>query len=98
MIRVTHDHLDDVAMDETIERAPLYVMEAMLGVTGEIPHDGKTVKFQMYDDDGELYYSGELTDDDECENQLAALRWGETMAGCSTIKVRRGNGWEQEIG
>ena len=60
----------------------------------------KAIDFRLYDDDGELYYGGRLHDDDECENQSAALKWGEGFAGCTTIKVNRqdGKGWVQEIG
>jgi hypothetical protein len=56
------------------------------------------VKFRLYDDDGELYYEGVLEDDDDCENQTAALRWGESMAGCTRITVERDGEYVQEIG
>ena len=58
------------------------------------------IDFQMFDDDGELYYTGRLHDDDECLNQEAALKYGEADAGCTLIQVNRqdGKGWVTEIG
>ena len=58
------------------------------------------IDFRLYDDDGELYFEGRLHDDDDCENQASALKWGESFAGCTTIKVNRqdGKGWVLEIG
>lgn len=97
MIHVTFDHLDGVPMDERIEAAPQYAIERILGLSDEIPNDGPTVPFRLYDDDGELYYSGVLTDDDEGENQSAAYDWGAAMAGCAIIKVKRDGRWVQEI-
>lgn len=99
MIRVMHDHLDDTMMCVEITEAPLYAMERILGIDPTLPGDGlPTVSFKLFDDDGELYYSGVLSDDDECENQSAALRWGETMAGCAIVKVKRNGEFVQEIG
>lgn len=73
------------------------------GMGGERIGDGGNgrVKFRLYDGDGTLYCQGTLDDDDERENQLDALRWGERYAGCATIKVlRRVDGreeWRDEI-
>jgi hypothetical protein len=58
----------------------------------------KTNAFRIYDDDGILYYSGILIDDDDCESQTDALEWACWDAGATTIKVRRGNRWVQDIG
>lgn len=99
MIRVAYDHLDGKRMSEEIDETPLYGMERVLGIDPALPAFGLPfVRFQLFDDDGELYYSGALSDDDECENQSAALRWGEAMAGCTTIKVERQGKYVQEIG
>lgn len=98
MIRIARDHLDRKPMHEEIHETPQYVAERILGIDPTLPAFGLPfVRFQLFDDDGELYYSGALSDDDECENQLAALRWGETMAGCTTIKVERNGEFVQEI-
>lgn len=56
--------------------------------------------FKLYDDDGELYYSGWLKNDDACIVQRFVLRWAEAHAGCTTILIYkdRPSGWVQEIG
>lgn len=75
------------------------VQALLLGFESEpLPFCDNKVDFQLYDDDGELYYEGTCDDDDECENQSAALKWAEGDAGCTTIKVKRGDEWVQEIG
>jgi hypothetical protein len=64
-------------------------------------HDGllgePLVRFRLDDDDGELYYSGLLVDDDDAMSQDAALSFGMNDAGCTTIKVCRDGKWVQEI-
>jgi hypothetical protein len=99
MIRLAYDHLDGERMSEEIHEMPLYAMERIIGMedTALPVHGLPCVRFQLFDDDGELYYSGALSDDDECENQTAALRWGEAMAGCTTVKVERNGKFVQEI-
>jgi hypothetical protein len=101
MIHVLHDHEQGQKMNLKIEAMPLYGLERVLGEDDAIPNEGPTVKFKLFDDDGELYYSGILTDDDECVNQMAALRWGEAEAGAAIIKVLRPSmektEWVQEI-
>jgi hypothetical protein len=87
----------DSAVGTTVQEMPLYGIERMMGQDPTIPAEGELVEFRLLDDDGEVYYLGKLTDDDECENQSAALRWGETMAGCAWIEVKRGNAWVCEI-
>lgn len=77
---------------------PQYGVEKVLGIDPTIPAGDTLVKFRLYDDDGELCYEGRLNDDDDCENQSAALRFGEADAGCTTILVLRGRKWTQEIG
>lgn len=99
---IDKDHInkDDPAYDRTgtvLGNMPLYGIEKVLGVNDHIPA-GTLVPFRLYDDDGELYYEGRLSDDDECENQSAALRFGEADAGATTILVQRNGEWVQEIG
>lgn len=67
-------------------------------IDGEILPVGLDMAFRLYDDDGELYYEGLLQDDDECLNQIEALRFGNHDAGCTRIEVLRGGQWVQEIG
>lgn len=101
---ITHDHIDGGPGDEgdrpafTIHAMPLYGVERALGEDDKLPGATKALPFKLYDDDGELYFEGVLDDDDECVNQTAALRWGESDAGCTTIKVKRDGEWVQEIG
>lgn len=59
--------------------------------------EGKT-NFKLYDDDGELYYEGWLIDDQEAMVQQFVLDWAKADSGCTTIKVFRPGGYEQEIG
>jgi len=106
---ITKDHIAEpgeqsrVGLHEEYARIPA-VAVAIGMESPELPPqpDEKlaVIDFQMFDDDGELYYEGRLHDDDECLNQSAALKWGEGDAGCTTIKVNRhdGKGWVQEIG
>ena len=95
---IDKDFIDAGREGTIIEEAPLYGVKRVLGVNAKISADDNLVKFRLYDSDGELYYEGRLTDDYECENQSAALRFGEADAGCTTILVQRGNEWIQEIG
>lgn len=61
---------------------------------------GPIVRFRLKDDDGEVYYGGWLHNDGEGLNQQAALAYGKTDAGCTTIEIKSGNdrNWRQEIG
>lgn len=56
------------------------------------------IRFRLKDDDGEVYYEGILHDDDDCENQEAALAFGANDAGACIIEVARHGKWVQEIG
>lgn len=55
-------------------------------------------QFKLYDDDGELYYSGWLLNDGECLVQQFVLSWAQADSGCTSIKVRVGNEYIYEIG
>ena len=102
MFTITRDLICDGEADSsvgtTVEEMPLYGIERVMGVDPAVATATERVKFRLYDDDGELYYEGELDDDDDCENQSAALRWGEAMAGCTRIDVLRDGKWIGEIG
>ena len=81
-----------------LNETPQYGIERAMGVDPSIPAGDNLVKFRLFDDDGELYYEGRLTDDDDCENQSAALRFGEADAGATVILVERNGEWVMEIG
>lgn len=84
--RITHDHTGGRWFETSGPR------------TAPPESEWKPVRFRLWDDDGELYYSGVLNDDDDCVSQQAALEWGEVMAGATVIKVLRDGEWIQEIG
>lgn len=96
-ITIDRDLIDSGAAGTELDEMPLFGIECVFGVDPGVPDEGAVIKFRLYDDDGILYYEGRLNDDDECINQSAALRWGETFAGCTYIKVQRGREWRQEI-
>lgn len=56
------------------------------------------VKFRLRDEDGNVFYWGELHDDDDCLNQDAALSFGAADVGATHIEIYRGGKWVQEIG
>jgi hypothetical protein len=101
-ITITRDLIcdgdDDSCVGTRIEEMPLYGIERIIGIDPTIPTGTAKVAFRLYDGDEKLYYEGELDDDPDAANQSAALRWGETMAGCATIRVKRGRKWMAEIG
>jgi hypothetical protein len=101
VITITEDHVaegdEKNCVDLEITEMPLYGIERAMGESGEIPDGIPTTRFRLYDDDGNHLYSGVLTDDEDCLNQSAALRWGESMAGATVIKVFRAGQLVQEI-
>lgn len=107
MIRINKDRLFDPKTDPpnasrvgtTISYMPKYGIERAMDPREEfLSQKGQYIRFRLKDDDGEIYYEGQLTDDEDCQNQTAALRWGESDAGCTTIEVKRDGKWTQEIG
>lgn len=82
-----------------VKSMPQYGIERAMGLDDSIPNEGPLVQFRLYDDDGEFCYGGVLTDDDEADNQIAALRFGEADVGATRIKVLRpGKGFVEEVG
>ncbi len=80
-------------------KMPLYGLERAMGVDDTLPTTPQFTDFITFDDDGNICHTGVLTNDDECENQTAALRWAETDAGATRILVRNNQGeWDQVIG
>jgi len=68
-------------------------------VTADEITEAPKVKFRLYDDDDELYFSGWLYNDAECMVQQFVLDWAKADSGCTTIKVHdKEKGWVQEIG
>lgn len=104
MFMIKKDHLATEPGDQydatgaVVHKMPLYGLERAMGVDDDLTEDGPLVDFKLFDDDGELCYTGRLNDDSDYDNQTAALRWGETNAGCTYIQIKRGSEWVQEIG
>lgn len=51
------------------------------------------ITFKLYDDDGELYYSGvcdaeAYDDDDDPAGLYGALQWGAWNAGCTDLRLK----------
>jgi hypothetical protein len=63
----------------------------------DVEWEDKLVRWKMYDDDGEHYYSGLLRNDGECIVQQMLLAWGANDAGCTRIEVFIDGKWKQEI-
>lgn len=80
-----------------VHEMPLYGIERAMGIDPALPETHDRIAFKLYDDDGNFVYGGNLHDDPECENQSAALRYGEADEGATTIKVKRNGAWVQEI-
>lgn len=81
----------------TLRSMPLYGIERALGEDDTLPSEGPATVFRLLDDDGERTHFGTLDNDDECLNQTAALRYGESDAGATVIEVRVDGKWTQEI-
>lgn len=102
MVRFTHvmdDDTLDVVADTPFElkEIPLYGIERLMGEDNHIPDGGVLIPFRLYDDDNNLTHKGELSDDEDCANQAAALRYGETDMGSTRVEVFRNGEWIQEI-
>jgi len=105
LARVTHDHLTPTSEVGRAFEYPAFVdywARQNFGGFELSPNyldDLTSRRFRLYDDDGELYYSGWLLDDDgELLVQQWVLAWGMAYAGCTTIKVFKNGKWVQEIG
>lgn len=102
MWKITKDRISEPGEESRVgtseEHSRIPIMMAVAGMQSEeLPSDGPMVAFRLKDDDGEVYYEGELHDDDECLNQEAALSYGMNDAGCTTIEVKRDGAWVVEI-
>jgi hypothetical protein len=93
--KITRDFLAEQWSDDTSSVG----VEGDITVDGDpLPSVGKERTFRVWDDDGELYFEGVLNDDEDCANQMSALSWAMYDAGATTIKIRRGNAWIQDLG
>ena len=80
MWQITYDHLENKAVDVKSRNFK--------------PGTNLTEKFKMYDDDGNLCYSG-FSDDSESEDGFAPLDdYGTPNVGCTYIEYWRNGKWE----
>lgn len=102
MFTITEDHIaypdEPSRVGYTLDVMPLYGIERVMHVDPAIPTAVAQVKFRLRDEDNEIHYVGLLDDDDDCENQMAALRFGESDTGACIIEVMRDGKWVMEIG
>jgi len=81
---ITKDHL--VHMGYGDDAGTIGPSTAPDGITKEDPC--LTVQFQLFDDDGNLYYTGKMTENAD----FAPLDdFGTPNAGCTYMKYRKGN-------
>jgi hypothetical protein len=89
---ITRDHLADDNDNEAGVTGPRDAPDALLASL----RSGHGKAFRMYDDDGELYYSGRWvsSDDGLTEDAFGPLDdFGTPNAGCTEIRYRDGNKW-----
>lgn len=90
---VTKDHLEAGCADGTYKfTESKYLPVEVVGPRGCTLTKEELLKgtpFKMYDDDGNLYYSGRLVGDADSEDGFMPLdHYGEPNAGCTHIKYR----------
>jgi hypothetical protein len=99
---ITRDHLaeDDASFDSEAGvsgpgRPPAPPeLEARLAAVRAGGKDPGVHEFRMYDDDGELYYTGLFAGDADSEDGFGPLDdFGRPNAGATEIKYRKGNAW-----
>jgi len=90
---ITYDHLDGKAVHIY---GPHNATEAQLEI---LAHPRKNAdqltRFRIYDDDGELYFSGYFLGDSESEEAFGPLDdFGAPDSGATEIRYLRGEEWE----
>lgn len=96
---VNYDHLDDkeIAIGNDYNRGGDLDVDAVKAFieNGSGPYKGcGLVKFRLYDDDGELYYSGFYNGINGSEAvAFLPLDWGMGYAGCAEMKVLEKGKW-----
>ena len=63
----------------------------------EIQKHPDAQQFRIYDDDGELYYTGFMVEDDSAEGEDPLTDFGEPNAGATRLDVKEGRGWQTWI-
>lgn len=95
---ITKDHLAKKYKDIESE-VGTYGPSTITGAIEKALHAGKGHKFKMYDDDGELYYSGRIVIDGEPDyyELVAPLRdFGTPNAGAVRVDYKNHPEWNEE--
>ena len=103
--QLTYDHLDKRKGDLgfSFEGLCRYWAGQNFGDDSGIPSEDTldvlpVTRFKLYDDDGILYFSGWLKDDEDSMVQMFVGAWAAADSGCTTLKVERNGEWVQDIG
>lgn len=78
--------------DETGTMGPINISDEITALLNK----GEGIPFRMYDDDGELYYSGRIIVPDDDDLRFRPLSdFGEPNAGCTEIRYQNSeDNWE----
>lgn len=92
---ITRDHLAPADVRRTFGTRHLEgLRDYMKACTAaELARLGGTA-FRLYDDDGELYFSGRYFGDPNAQGAFAPLDWAAHDSGCTRIDYRRAGKWE----
>jgi hypothetical protein len=82
---ITTDH---IGFNDSFNRTGKVVSFSRKGFD---PEKADTIAFRAYDDDGELYYSGQVSKDDD--SRFRALEWMQSDAGVTSLKIRESRQW-----
>ena len=90
---ITYDHLESERMNVF---GPHNATEDQLNILGAPGKNAdKLTRFRIYDDDGELYFSGYFLGDSESEDAFGPLDdYGAPDSGATEIRYLRGGAWE----
>lgn len=93
--RINYDHLEGEHVDIN---GPHNATATQLGILAHPrlnDHLDNLTRFRIYDDDGELYFSGYFLGDSESEEAFGPLDdFGAPDSGATEIRYLRGDEWE----
>jgi hypothetical protein len=91
--RITYDHLESKYVHIFGPHNATEDQLNILGARGK--YADKLIRFRIYDDDGELYFSGYFLGDSESEDGFGPLDdFGAPDSGATEIRYLRGDVWE----
>lgn len=91
--RITYDHLEGERINVA---GPHNATDEQLDILAHPRKNaGQLTQFKIYDDDGELYFSGYFLGDSESEDAFGPLDdFGMPDSGATEIRYLRGEEWE----